>query len=331
MNKKLIKSQNTGVEKDYKNLVNELQGILDKGLYTAYKAVDNIKVQTYWQIGERIVREELKHKNRADYGVYLVKKLVVDLGIKRDQLFRIIQFYRIYPIVGAVHRQLSWYHYLELIKVDTEKERKFYEQKVIQNSWSYRKLKEQIKNTLYKNTSAEEIKKIFQTKLPEAVSLEVFKNDYENYNFHFLPTDAEQEKDIEEGIVKNIDKFLTEFGDDFCFFGRQVAIKMDNKTHYIDLVLFHKGIPCTILVDLKSEKINSRDVGQMNKYVSYWRRNKQYEYEQDAIGLILSKEINHEEVAYALEDLEKKIFIKTYQTKLPSDEKIKKAIKKLAK
>ena len=329
MSKKPVKTENTGIEKDYKNLVSELQGILDNGLKTVYKAVDNIKVQTYWQIGERIVREELKYKDRADYGKKLVENLSLDLGIKKQRLYEILQFYRTYPIVRALHGQLSWYHYLELIKIDTERERKFYEQKISQNSWSYRKLREQIKSGLYKNSSSEEIKETFKTKLPQTVNLDIFKGEYENYNFPFLPAEKTQEKDIEEGIIKNVDKFLKEFGDDFCFCGRQVPIKMDNKTHYIDLVLFHKGIPCTILVDLKSEKINSRDVGQMNKYVAYWRKNRQFEYEQNAIGLILSKEVNHEEVAYALEDLEEKIFIKTYQTKLPSEEEMKEVVRKL--
>ena len=98
----LTNKNNTAVEQDYKSLLHELKDILNKGLYTAYKAVDNIKVQTYWQIGERIVREELKHKERAEYGKYLAEKLSVDLTIEKTELTRIIKFYRIYPIVATV-------------------------------------------------------------------------------------------------------------------------------------------------------------------------------------------------------------------------------------
>ena len=57
-----------GTDKDYQNLLDELKSIIAQGQYQAYKAVDNIKVQTYWQLGERIIREELKHKNRAECG-----------------------------------------------------------------------------------------------------------------------------------------------------------------------------------------------------------------------------------------------------------------------
>ena len=108
-----------------------------------------------------------------------------------------------------------------------------------------------------------------------------------------------------------------------------MPIKIANQSHYIDLVLYHRGIPCTILVDLKIGKLDSRDVGQMNKYIAYWRRNRQYAHEQPTIGLIICKDAVEEEVMYALDDLEKKIFIATYKAKLPSEEKIKKAVQKL--
>jgi len=95
------------------------------------------------------------------------------------------------------------------------------------------------------------------------------------------------------------------------------------------MVLYHRGIPCVILVDLKIGRLDSRDIGQMNKYIGYYRRNKQYEHEKDTIGLIICKEAGREEVVYALNGLEEKIFIATYKVKLPSEEKIKKAIKAL--
>ena len=115
--------------RDYKSLLQELQSIIQKGQYVAYKAVDNIKVQTYWQIGERIVREELKHKNRADYGKYLVAKLTTDLRIKKRILYRIIQFYRLYSIVSTVSTQLSWSHYVGFFAHPPEKCNK------VQRSW----------------------------------------------------------------------------------------------------------------------------------------------------------------------------------------------------
>jgi hypothetical protein len=83
MPKKITSKNLVARDKDYQSLLTELKSIVAKGQYQAYKAVDNIRVQTYWQIGERIVREELKQKDRAGYGEYLVDNLIVDLGIAR--------------------------------------------------------------------------------------------------------------------------------------------------------------------------------------------------------------------------------------------------------
>lgn len=134
----------------------------------------------------------------------------------------------------------------------------------------------------------------------------------------------ESHANIIHGITKNLDLFLAEMGEGFCFSDSQVSIKLDEKTHIIDLVLFHRGIPCTVLVSLKNRKINSDDINEINKYVSYWRESRQYEYEKDAIGLVLCKEKNNEEVAYALEGLEEKIFVATYNADIPTDKEIKK-------
>ena len=141
-------------------------------------------------------------------------------------------------------------------------------------------------------------------------------------------TEIDNEKEREDKIFTNFEKFLSELGQDFSILGRQVPAKIDRQTHFIDMVLYHRGIPCVVLVDLKIGKLDSRDIGQMNKYIGFWRRNKQYEHEQPTIGLIICREAGREEVIYALDGLEEKIFIAKYKVKLPSEMKIKKVIKK---
>jgi len=311
---------------DYQNLLNELKSIIEKGKNKIYKIVDNNLVETRWQIGERIVREELKYQDRADYGEYLLKNLAIDLRTTRPRLSEIIRFYKCYPIVRTLCGQLSWRHYVLLITIINQKERKFYEQKIIVNSWSVRELARQIKNHLYQKTDDKEIEEILKTKLPAVVDLQkIFKPDYD---FNFLEiAPSHQEKELEDKIISNIEHFLKELGSDFMFLGRQVPILIDNEKHYIDLVLYHRGIPCVVLVDLKANKLDSRDIGQMNKYISYYRYNRQYVYENDTIGLIICKEAGREEVIYALDGLEEKIFVSLYKTKLPSEEQIKRAVR----
>ncbi len=311
----------------YNDLLRDIKSILEKGLSRAYQAVDNIKVQTYWQIGERVVREDLAHKDRADYGEKVIPLLAKDIGLSRPDLYRIVNFYKTYPIVSTLRRQLSWSHYRQLISIKNSKEREFFEITIIKNSWGIRELENQIRNNLYKKISAKEIQEAFKTKLPAVVPQKVFKD---TYDFSFIELQPhKREKELETKLIDNFEKFLKELGADFSILGRQVPVKIDNEMHTIDLVLYHRGIPCIVLVDLKIGKLDSRDIGQMNKYVSYYRRNRQYKHEQDSIGLIICKKTGREEVMYALDGLEKKIFIAKYKVKLPSEEEIKKTIKKL--
>ena len=326
---KIIKADNSIVKsEDYTNLLHELRGLIDKGKIQAYKAVDNILVETRWQMGERIVREELNNKDRADYSTFLIDSLASDLKIRKRELYEIIKFYRTYPIVRTLSAQLSWSHYLALVEIENEKERLFYQNRAIIHSWSVRELEGQIKGQLYQKTDQKEIEETFKTILPSVVDVQkVFKPDYD---FHFIQiAKSGKEKELEDKIVHNIIPFLKEFGEDFMFLGRQVPIRIDNEMHAIDLVLYHRGIPCVILVDLKMGKIDSRDIGQMNKYVGYFRRNRQYTHEKDAIGLIICEEAGKEEITYALDGLEEKIFVAVYKTKLPDEAKINKAIKEL--
>lgn len=308
----------------YNNLLNELKSILSKGQTKAYKSVDNIKVQTYWQIGERIVREELSGQDRANYGKYLIENLSEDIGFKRQRLYEIVKFYRCFEIVRTVSGQLSWNHYLELIKVENNVERNFYQTKAVNENWSVRELRSNIRNGLYNNSSATEKSLPVRKKNRIENSLEIFKGEYD---LGFAGT-CSDEKELETGIVRNIDDFLHELGSEVLYSGRQIPIKIDGKNHYIDLVLYHRGIPCNILVELKARKLDARDVGQMNKYVNYFRNNRQYEHEMDTIGLIICSEAGNEEARYALGGLEEKIFIATYKPKLPTIEQLRKAVKK---
>ncbi|MDO8740921.1 MAG: PDDEXK nuclease domain-containing protein [Candidatus Woesearchaeota archaeon] len=306
----------------YNDLVRDIRSILQKGLGRAYKAVDNIKVQTYWQVGDRIVREELTHKNRADYGQRVIDNLAKDLSFRRDELYRIVQFYKTYPIVVTVSQQLSWSHYVELIKIKGE-ERKFYEIQSVREGWSIRELRKKIKDNEYK-----QIKKKGQltVKLPPQLPApeDVFKDVY-NWNFLELEKNHD-EKQLEGALLNNIQKILLEFGHGFAFMGSQQKILIAGQWHKVDLVFYHRFLKCIVLVELKTEKFKPEFVGQANKYLTYFRENK-LEDERDPIGLIICKEKNDEEVHYALGKLSKDIFVAEYKAYLPSEKEIKEKLK----
>ena len=133
----------------YGEILRDICSLLEKATYRAYKAVDNLRVQTYWQVGERIVRGELEHSDRANYGERVIERLAVDVGFHKRDLYRMVQFYKTYPIVTSLMSQLSWTHYTILSAIPDLKERQFYESQTIHNNWSVRQLKEKIKNNLY--------------------------------------------------------------------------------------------------------------------------------------------------------------------------------------
>lgn len=137
-----------------------------------------------------------------------------------------------------------------------------------------------------------------------------------------------------ESLIDNKDfgtlfKFVKALGDDFALPSPQAPVKIGGKTSFIDLVLYHRGIPCAVFVDLKIGKVDPADIDRMNNYVNYWRRHRQYEHEKDAIGLIICRDAGREEVICALDGLEGKIFVAEYKVKLPSEAKIKKALREL--
>ena len=311
----------------YSILLGDVRSILDSGLSKAYKAVDNIRVQTYWQIGERIVREELQHKERAGYGERIIEKLATDLEFSRRRMFEIILFYRVYPIVHTVYAQLSWSHYKLLIAIEKKQARVFYEVQAIQNAWSVRRLREQIQSKLYERAKKEgELTITRQIPAVPPAPEDVFKN---TYNFDFLKLEDDYcEADLEDGLISNVENMLMEFGCDFSICSRQRKIIIDGQAHAVDLELYHRGVPCIVLVDLKIGKFKGDYVGQMNKYLNWYKEHKKYSWEKDPVGLIICRNKGVEEVHYALGGMSNNIFVAEYKLKLPSEEEIKEALVK---
>ena len=311
----------------YKRLLGDVKTLLERARNQAYKAVDNIRVQTYWQIGERVATEELKHKGRAVYSKRIIEKLAKDIGFTRAVLYRILQFYKAYPIVVTLSRQLSWSHYEVLITIVSKEKREFYEQQTLQNQWSVRILREQVGRRLFERRKTIKAKKDSLAVLAKPlVPEEAFKDTY-SFDFLKLPDIFDEEK-LEKALLLNVEKSLLEFGADFSLAGRQRKIVIDQQIHAIDLEFFHRGIPCLVLVELKVGKFKSEYIGQMNKYLNYYRENRKYPLEKDPVGLIICEFMGKEEVYYALGNVNNKIFVAEYETKLPSKRYISKGLKK---
>ncbi len=308
----------------YNHLLGDIRCILQRGLTKAYKAVDNLKVQTYWQIGERVVREELDHKERADYGKRIIDSLSKDLNIDRRLFYRIVRFYRLYPIVVTVSPQLSWSHYEVLTGTEDNSIRQFYENASIRNSWSVRELKKKITNKEYEKARK---KGEIIINLPEQLPSpeDVFK---ESYNWDFITLDEQHtEKELENSLLNNIQNTLLEFGCGFAFMGRQQKVLINNNWHKIDMVFYHIQLKCHVIVELKARALIPGDIEQVTKYLTYFRERKMQQ-DRDPIALVICKTHDKIDVYYSAGKNRDDIFVAEYKVKLPDEEDIKKALVK---
>jgi predicted nuclease of restriction endonuclease-like (RecB) superfamily len=277
-------------------------------------------------VGERIVREELHHKDKAEYGKYLIENLARDLGFSKRVMYEIVQVYRTYPIVQTVSAQLGWSHITTLIKLKNKEERDFYEQQVIQTGWAVRTLRQEIKNKLYQRINKKGTL-IIKKKLPlKPIQPEqIFKD---SYHFNFLDLKKSyKEKDLKNALLDKLEEFLQELGPDFFVGRREMPILIGGNYDKIDLELFHAGLLCYVLIEMKTEPFKHSHVSQMYSYLNWYKQNKQQKGQKAPIGLIICKTKDEETVHYALGNLKKEIFIAEYKTKLPSKEQIKRILK----
>ena len=140
---------------EYQELIHQVGRDLESGRQQYVTAVNNIMVRTYWTIGQHIVEYEQKGQAKAEYGSSLLKQLSRDLtdtygeGFSMSNVAKMRKLYLTYPILQTLSANLSWSHYIELLKIDDPLERAFYEKEAENSHWGVRELKRQMKSMLY--------------------------------------------------------------------------------------------------------------------------------------------------------------------------------------
>ena len=220
---------------------------------------------------------------------------------------------------------LSFSHFIELLKADSEPKRRFYEEQAIKNNWGVRDLKRAIESLLYERTGLSTDK---ETVLNQHISQnylkpeDVFRN---TYLLEFLGLEEKpsySESDLEESIITNLQNFLVEMGRGFCFEARQKRITFDNKHYRIDLVFYHRILKTHILLDLKIGEFDHSDSGQMNVYLNYYKDNEFTNGDNDPIGIILCSGKNEALVKYATMGLPQQVFVSKYLINLPTEKEL---------
>lgn len=292
----------------------------------------------YWRLGERIFVEEQQEQERAEYGKYIIVNLSKEIepefgsGFSKRQLERARQFYRTYPIASALRSQFNWSQYRLLMQIDNEDKREYYELEAVNNGWTGRELERQINSNLYERLLLSNDKKAVlevarKQRMPEQPS-EIIK-DPMVLEFLGLKSDtAYYEKDLESALITHLQLFLLELGNGFSFVARQKRILLEDDDFFIDLVFYNRLLRCFVIIDIKTEKITHKDIGQLQMYVNYYDRNEKLPDENPTIGILLCADKNNEVVKYTLPEDNKTIMASKYQLYLPSEKQLLNELKR---
>jgi len=342
----------------YDDVLAAVSGLLESARHAAARAVNSIMTATYWEIGKRIVNFEQAGKNRAVYGARLVERLSADLTRRFGRGFGVVnltqmrKFYQTWPkpeIVQTTSEELSrdaragflprfplsWSHYVRLLSVEKPEGRAFYETEALRGGWTVRQLDRQIGTQFYERTLLSSKKAAMLSKGQKAAPEDGMTPEEkikDPFVLEFLDLkDEYSENDLEEALIRHLETFLLELGDDFTFVGRQRRLRVDDEWFRVDLVFFHRRLRCLILIDLKLNKLTAGDIGQMNLYVNYARAHWTHEDENPPVGLILCAEHRMGVARYALEGLASKVLAAEYRTALPSEKTLAKELERTRK
>jgi predicted nuclease of restriction endonuclease-like (RecB) superfamily len=354
-----FKEKIKGVKKvKFDKLILHIEKIHSDLQLKALQSVNQALTVRNWMIGHHIYEYEQAGQDRAKYGKALMRELAKELsskgirGMSFTNLNTYRQFYLAYPQIGQVAsahltlpaivrtpseqsakyspeisemlKHFSFSHFAELIKVDKNLARSFYEIQAIKGRWSVRELSRQIGSLLYERTGLSKNKKELLSKIKsDIVSIEDSIRDPYLLEFTGLKEWPEySENDLETALLNHIQDFLLELGKGFCFESRQKRITLANEHDRIDLVFYHRILKCHVLIDLKNRAFSHADAGQMNFYLNYFKDNEMEDGDNPPIGLILCTLKDSVKVKYATGGMDNKLFVSRYMVELPSEKQL---------
>ncbi|PXX55279.1 putative nuclease of restriction endonuclease-like (RecB) superfamily [Hungatella effluvii] len=347
-NKADVSISETNIDKLYLNTVDLIQYARS----LAVKQVNFIQLMTYYSIGRWIVEEQQEGSTRAKYGQQVIKNLSEKLlnefgrGFSGDTLKNARKFYLIYKerisetvfSLFAIEKsetvfsllnedmpfQLSWSHYLQLMRIENAEERNFYEIEAAKSNWSVRTLQRQYNSSLYERLAlSKDRSDILRLSTEGNVIAKPQDIIKQPTVLEFLGIEEKAkyvESDLESAIIDKLQKFLLEMGKGYLFEARQKRFTFNEDNFYVDLVTYNRLLHCYVLIDLKVDKLTHQDIGQMQMYVNYYDRYEKLDTENPTIGILLCKEKNDALVEITLPK-DANIYASEYKLYLP-DKKV---------
>lgn len=323
----------------YQNLIHQIGELFQSGRQRAIQSVNSVLVQTYWEIGRYIVEFEQQGNERAEYGTQLFERLSKDLtlqygkGFSRSNLLYMRKLYLSFQISETLSHLLTWSHYFEILKSDSDLEISFYSKQCEIEKWSVRELKRQMRSSLFERIALSKDKQGVLELAKNGHSIEkpedILKDPFV-LEFLRIPEQYQYlESDLEENIISNLQQFIMEMGKGFAFIGRQYRMSIGGKHFRLDLLFYHRILKCFVLIDLKRGEIDHQDIGQMNLYLNYFKKEEATEGDNEPVGIILGAHKNQILVEYATDSISNKILLSKYQLYLPNKEQIQEQLEKL--
>lgn len=224
--------------------------------------------------------------------------------------------------------RLSFSHFAELISLDDPLKRTFYELEAMRGNWSVRELQRQIGALYFERSGlSKNPGKLAALVQASAAATEPQFSIRDPYVFEFLGLKSQEvmgESHPEDALLDKLQAFLIELGHGFCFEARQKRILIGDTHGFIDLVFYHRILKCHVLIELKVAGFKHEHLGQLNTYVSWFKRNAMTAGDNPPIGLLLCTRKDHSLVEYALADLPNRLFVSKYQLELPTSNQLQK-------
>ena len=338
----------------FESLAESIKAINIQAGNNAKSAVNQLMTLRNWAIGYYIVEYEQGGSDRAKYGARLLKNLEEQISEKglNETLFKWCrQFYLSYPQIGTTvshqfelpdaeksatvsHQfvtdperlisNLSFSHIREIMVLKDPFERFFYETECINCNWSVRELRRQIKTNLYVRAGiSRKPELLIEQSSDNANSSALTIKD--PFTFEFLgleAKDAVSETELEQALMDHLQEFMLELGEGFCFEARQKRIIIDDKYYFIDLVFYNRLLHCSVIIELKNDEFKHEDLGQLNAYVGYYKKNEMAQGDNPPVGILLCTDKGSQMVEYALSGMDNQLFVSTYMLHLPDKRKL---------
>lgn len=321
----------------FEKMISDIEALVNTSKNELATSINKVMTVTYWSIGKYIVEFEQDGNAKAEYGKNLLSTISKELtlrlgkGYSRPNLNNMRKFYLKYSNCQTVSDKLSWSHICELIKIDDELERSFYEKECVVENWNVRTLRRQMDSALFLRLASsrdkEGILKLAQNGIECQSPEDIVKSTYTLEFLNIPEQEKYSENDLEQKIIDNLQKFLLELGKGFTFVKRQYPLTINNVHYHVDLVFYHRILKCFVLIDLKKNSVQHEDIGQMNMYMGYFAIEENMPDDNPPIGIILSKNKDELLVEYATYGMDSNLFVSKYELYLPNRKELEKLVK----